>query len=65
MKYIIINKWQYKDSKPQYTLKEVCENLEIANKKLKAHELLNDREENIFYIVPFNEDTLLLTDEVA
>jgi len=65
MKYIIINKWQYKDSKPQYTLKEVCENLEIANKKLKAHELLNDREENIFYIVPFNEDTLLLTEEVA
>jgi len=65
MKYIIINKWQYKDSKPQYTLKEVCENLEIANKKLKAHELLNDREENIFYIVPFNEETLLLTEEVA
>ena len=65
MKYIIINKWQYKDSKPQYTLKEVCENLEIANKKLKAHELLNDKEENIFYIVPFNEETLLLTDEVA
>ena len=65
MKYIIINKWQYKNSKPQYTLKEVCENLEIANKKLKAYELLNDREENIFYIVPFNEDTLLLTEEVA
>jgi len=65
MKYIIINKWQYKDSKPQYTLKEVCEDLEIANKKLKAHELLNDREENIFYIVPFNEETLLLTEEVA
>jgi|TARA_R110000744_G_C19014888_1_gene523478 hypothetical protein len=65
MKYIIINKWQYKDSKPQYTLKEVCENLEIANKKLKAYELLNNKEENIFYIVPFNEDTLLLTEEVA
>ena len=65
MKYIIINKWQYKDSKPQYTLKEVCENLEIANKKLKAYELLNDKAENTFYIVPFNEDTLLLTDEVA
>tara|TARA_R100001594_G_C3921970_1_gene235966 strand:+ start:437 stop:634 length:198 start_codon:yes stop_codon:yes gene_type:complete len=65
MKYIIINKWQYKDSKPQYTLKEVCENLEIANKKLKAHELLNDREENTFYIVPFSEDTLLLSEEVA
>ena len=65
MKYIIINKWQYKNSKPQYTLKEVCKDREIANKKLKAYELLNDREENIFYIVPFNEDTLLLTEEVA
>ena len=65
MKYIIINKWQYSDCKPQYHLKVVCENLEIANKKLKAYELLNDREENIFYIVPFNEDTLLLSEEVA
>ena len=65
MKYIIINKWQYKNSKPQYTLKEVCENLEIANKKLKAHELLNDTAENTFYIVPFNEDTLLISEEVA
>ena len=65
MKYIIINKWQYKDSKPQYHLKEVCKNLEIANKKIKAYELLNDKAENTFYIVPFNEDTLLLTEEVA
>ena len=65
MKYIIINKWQYSDCKPQYTLKEVCKDREIANKKLKAYELLNDREENIFYIVPFNEDTLLLTEEFA
>ena len=65
MKYKIKNKWQYSDCKPQYTLKVVYENLEIANKKLKAYELLNDREENIFYIVPFNEDTLLLTEEVA
>ncbi len=65
MKYLIINKWQYKDSKPQYHLKEVCENLEIANKKLKAHQLLKDTKEDIFYIVPFNEEALLLTEEVA
>ena len=65
MKYIIINKWQYKDSKPQYTLKEVCEDLEIANKKLKAHELLSDMSENTLYVVRFDEDTLLLTEEVA
>ena len=36
MKYIIINKWQLKDTK-----------------------------EDIFYIVPFNEEALLLTKEVA
>ena len=65
MKYLIINKWQYKDSKPQYHLREVCENLEIANKKLKAHQLLKDTKEDIFYIVPFNEEALLLTKEVA
>ena len=65
MKYLIINKWQYKDSKPQYHLKEVCNNFEIANKKLKAHQLLKDTEEDIFYIVPFNEEALLLTEEVA
>jgi len=65
MKYLIINKWQYKDSKPQYHLREVCKNLEIANKKLKAHQLLKDTKEDIFYIVPFNEEALLLTEEVA
>tara|TARA_R110000765_G_scaffold46180_1_gene95321 strand:- start:260 stop:457 length:198 start_codon:yes stop_codon:yes gene_type:complete len=65
MKYIIINKWQYKGSKPNYHLKEVCNNLEIANKKLKAHQLLKDTEEDIFYIIPFNEEALLLTEEVA
>jgi hypothetical protein len=65
MKYIIINKWQYNKSKPQYHLKEVCENLEIANKKLKAHQLLKDTKEDIFFIVPFNEEALLLTEEVA
>jgi hypothetical protein len=33
MKYIIINKWQLKDTKPHYYLKEVVESLEIANAK--------------------------------
>jgi len=42
MKYIIINKWQYRNSKPQYHLKEVCENLEIANKKIKADKVINN-----------------------
>jgi hypothetical protein len=65
MKYIIINKWQYKDCKPSYYLKEVCENLEVANKKLKAHQLLKSSNEDTFYIVPFDETVLVLSEEVA
>ena len=66
-KYIIINKWQLKDSKckPHYYLKEVVEGLEIANAKLKAYQIIeNDKNDN-YFIVPFNEEALLLNKEVA
>ena len=65
MKYIIINKRQYKNSKPQYTLKEVCENLEIANAKLRAYQIIESDKNDSYFIVPFNEEALLLTEEVA
>ena len=67
MKYLIINKWQLKDSKiePHYYLKEVVDTLEIANAKLKAYQIIeNDKNDN-YFIVPFNENALLLTEEVA
>ena len=65
MKYLIINKWQLKDCKPHYYLKEVVEGLELADKKLKAYQIIeNDKNDN-YYIVPFNEEALLLTEEVA
>ena len=67
MKYIIINKWQLKDSncKPNYYLKEVVDTLEIANAKLKAYQTIEEDINDNYYIVPFNEEALLLTEEVA
>jgi len=65
MKYIIINKWQLKGVKPQYYLREVIEDLDTANKKLKAHKIIESAEEHSFYIVPFDESVLLLDKKVA
>ena len=51
--------------KPNYYLKEVVDTLEIANAKLKAYQIIeNDKNDN-YFIVPFNENALLLTEEVA
>ncbi len=67
MKYIIINKWQLKDSKiePNYYIKEVVDTLEIANAKLKAYQIIETDKNDNYFIVPFNEEALLLTDQVA
>ena len=65
MKYLIINKWQLKDCKPHYYLKEVVEGLELADKKLKAYQTIEEDKNDNYYIVPFNEQALLLTEEVA
>jgi hypothetical protein len=65
MKYIIINKWQLKDCKAHYYLKEVVEGLELANKKLDAYQTIeNDKNDN-YYIVPFDESVLVLNKQVA
>ena len=67
MKYIIINKWQLKDSKckPHYYLKEVVDTLEIANAKLRAYQIIESDKNDSYFIVPFNEEELLLTNQVA
>ena len=65
MKYLIINKWQLKDSKPHYYLKQVVEGLKLADKKLKAYQTIEEDKNDNYYIVPFNEQALLLTKEVA
>ena len=66
-KYIIINKWQLKDSKckPHYYLKEVVDTLEIANAKLRAYQIIESDKNDNYFIVPFNEQALSLTEEVA
>ena len=65
MKYLIINKWQLKDCKAHYYLKEVVEGLELANKKLEAYQTIeNDKNDN-YYIVPFDESVLVLNNQVA
>ena len=65
MKYLIINKWQLKDCKAHYYLKEVVEGLELANKKLDAYQTIeNDKNDN-YYIVPFDESVLVLNKQVA
>jgi len=67
MKYMIINKWQIRDSKiePNYYIKEVVDTLEIANAKLKAYQTIEEDKNDNYFIVPFNEEALLLTEEVA
>ena len=65
MKYIIINKWQLNDTKPHYYLKEVVDTLEIANAKLRAYQIIESDKNVSYFIVPFNEEALLLTEEVA
>ena len=65
-KYIIINKWQLKDSKckPHYYLKEVVDTLEIANAKLKAYQTIEEDKNDVYSIVRY-ESPLLLNEEVA
>jgi hypothetical protein len=66
MKYIIINKWQLKDCKPHYYLKQVCNDLKKADKLIELYrETESDNKSNTYYIVPFNEEALLLSKEVA
>ena len=65
MKYLIINKWQLEERKPTYYLKEVVDTLEIANAKLRAYQIIESDKNDTYFIVPFNEEALLLTEEVA
>ena len=46
-------------------LKEVVDTLEIANAKLKAYQTIEEDIHDNYYIVPFNEEALLLTNQVA
>ena len=64
-KRLYLEKLEDSKCKPHYYLKEVVESLEIANAKLKAYQIIETDKNDNYFIVPFNENALLLTEEVA
>ena len=65
MKYLIIEKWQYNDCKPNYYLREVVDNLDVANVKLEAYNTLADKKTDSHYIIPFDENVLVLSKKAS
>ena len=66
MVYLIIRKYQYKDTKPTYRVEKWSKTIKEANQFLSALSLLDDDEDVMFFIVPAKENpALILTEEVA
>ena len=66
MVYLIVRKYQYKDTEPNYRIEKWAKTIKEANQFLSALSLLEDREEVMFFIVPAQENpALILTEEVA
>ena len=66
MIYLIVRKYQYKDSEPNYRIEKWAKTIKEANQFLSALSLLDDNENVMFFIVPAQENpALILTEEVA
>ena len=66
MIYLIIRKFQYKDSEPNYRIEKWAKTIKEANQFLSALSLLEQDEYVMHFIVPAKENpALILTDEVA
>jgi len=66
MIYLIVRKYQYKDSEPNYRIEKHSTTIKEANQFLSALSLLDDDQWTMFFIVPAQENpALILTDEVA
>ena len=66
MVYLIVRKYQYKNSEPNYRIEKWAKTIKEANKYLSALTLLEDNENMMFFIVPAQENpALILTEEVA
>ena len=66
MIYLIVRKYQYKDSEPNYRIEKWAKTIKEANQFLSALSLLEDDENVMHFIVPAQENpALILTDEVA
>ncbi len=66
MIYLIIRKYQYKNTTPDYSVAKWATTIKEANQFLSALSLLDDDEWTMFFVVPAQENpALILTDEVA
>ena len=66
MIYLIVRKYQYKDSQPNYRIEKWSTTIKEANQFLSALSLLENDESVMHFIVPAQENpALILTDEVA
>ena len=66
MIYLIIRKYQYKNTTQDYSVAKWATTIKEANQFLSALSLLDDDQWTMFFIVPAQENpALILTDEVA
>ena len=66
MIYLIVRKYQYKDTEPNYRIEKWAKTIKEANQFLSALSLLDDDQWTMHFIVPAQENpALILTKEVA
>ena len=66
MIYLIVRKYQYKNSEPNYRIEKWAKTIKEANQFLSALSLLENEEYVMHFIVPAQENpALVLTEEVA
>ncbi len=66
MIYLIVRKYQYKNSEPNYRIEKLAKTIKEANQFLSALSLLENDEYVMHFIVPAQENpALVLTEEVA
>jgi len=66
MIYLIIRKYQYSNTTPDYRVAKWATTIKEANQFLSALSLLENNENIMYFIVPAQENpALILTDEVA
>lgn len=59
LQYMIVKKCEIKGTLPRYDCESVENNMLEAQEKLKAHKLLNTEKYYQFFIIPFNEKSLV------
>ena len=65
MVYLIVRKYQYKDTEPNYRIEKWAKTIKEANQFLSALSLLESDDDVMFFIVPAKENpALILTEEV-